>query len=67
LETHLLFICYGKAFDSIKRQILFAILKSINIPDTLQKQWWTHTHTQNKIPIKFNSTLSRLSEINKGV
>jgi len=28
LETHLLFIDYEKAFDNIKRQILFNILKS---------------------------------------
>jgi hypothetical protein len=33
-----------KAFDSTKRQILFHILKSINIPDTLLKQQWANTH-----------------------
>jgi hypothetical protein len=38
LETHFLFTDYEKAFDSIKRQILFGILKSRNIPDTLIKQ-----------------------------
>jgi len=37
LETHLLFIDYEKAFDNIKRQILFNILKSRHNPDTLLK------------------------------
>jgi hypothetical protein len=37
LETHLLFVEYEKAFDSIQRQVLFDILKSRNIPDTLLK------------------------------
>ena len=37
LETHLLFIDYEKAFEYIKRQILFNILKSRHIPDTLFK------------------------------
>jgi hypothetical protein len=31
LETHLLFIDYEKAFDNIKRQTLFNILKSRHI------------------------------------
>ena len=35
LETHLLFIDYEKTFDNIQRQILFNILKSTHIPDTL--------------------------------
>ena len=47
LKTHLLFIDYEKAFDSIQRQILFHILKSRNIPDTLLKQEWTYTHKTN--------------------
>jgi len=37
LETHLLFTDYEKAFDNIKRQILFNILKTRHIPDTLSK------------------------------
>jgi hypothetical protein len=37
LETHLLFIDYEKASDNIQRQILFNILKSRRIPDTLLK------------------------------
>jgi len=37
LETRLLFIEYEKAFDNIKRQILFNILISRHIPDTQLK------------------------------
>ena len=37
LEIHWLFIDYEKAFYSIQRQILFNILKSRHIPDTLLK------------------------------
>jgi hypothetical protein len=35
METHLWFIDYDKALDSVQRQILFDILKSRNIPDRL--------------------------------
>ena len=34
---HLLFIDYERAFETIQRQILFNILKSRHIPDTLLK------------------------------
>jgi hypothetical protein len=37
LETHLLFIDYEKASDNVQIHILFDILKSRNIPDTLLK------------------------------
>ena len=66
LETHSLFIDYEKAFDNIKRQILFNILKSRHIPDTLLKAI-VDIYTQNKILIKFNNKLSKPVEINKGV
>jgi hypothetical protein len=66
LETHLLFIDYEKAFESVQRQILFDILKSRNSPDTLLKAI-VDIHTQNKISIKFNSKSSKLAEINRGV
>jgi hypothetical protein len=65
-ETHLLFIVYEKAFDNIKRQILFNILKSSHIPDTLIKEI-VDIYTQNKILIKFNNKLSKPVEINKGL
>jgi len=66
LETHLLFIDYEKAFDNIQRQILFNILKSRHIPDTLLKAI-LDIYTQNKILIKFNNKLSKPAEISKGV
>jgi len=66
LETHLLFIDYEKAFDSIQRQILFNILKSWHIPDTLLKAI-VDIYTKNKILIKFNNKLSKSVEINKRV
>ena len=37
LETHSLFVEYEKALDSIQRHVLFDILNSRNIPDTLLK------------------------------
>jgi hypothetical protein len=66
LETYLLFIDYEKAFDNIQRQVLFNILKSGHIPDTLSKAI-VDVYTKNKIMIKFNNKLSKLVEINKGV
>ena len=66
LETHLLFRYYEKAFDSTQRQIVFDILKSRNIPDTLLKAKMD-LYTQNKILIKFNTKLSKLAEMNKGI
>ena len=62
----MLFIDYEKAFDNIQRQILFNILKSRHISDTLLKAK-VDIYTQNKILIKFNNKLSKLAEINKGV
>jgi len=50
LETHLLFIDYEKTFDNIQREILFNILKSRHIPDTLLKAI-VDIYTQNKILI----------------
>jgi hypothetical protein len=54
------------AFDNIQRQILFNILKSRNIPDTLLKAI-VDIYKQNKILIKFNSKISKSVEIKKGV
>jgi len=48
------------------KNILFDILKSKNIPYILLKET-VDIYTQNKILIKYNSILSKLSEINKGV
>ena len=54
LQTHLLFIDYEKAFDNIKRQILFNILKSRHIPDTLLKAT-VDIYTKNKILINLTT------------
>jgi len=60
------FIYYEKkTFNSAQTQILFDILKSRNIPDTLLKAV-VDIYTQNKILVIL-SQLSRLAEINKGV
>ena len=60
----MLFIDYEKAFDNIERQILFNILKSRHIPDTLLKTI-VDIYTQNKILIKFNNKLPKSVEIHK--
>jgi len=65
-ETYLLFIDYEKTFDNTQIQILFNILKSKHIPNTLFKAI-VDIYTQNKILIKFNNKLSKMVEINKGV
>jgi hypothetical protein len=66
LETHLLFIDHEKAFGNIERQILFNILKSRHIQDTLLKAI-VDIYTKNKILMKFNNKLSTSVEINKGL
>jgi len=66
LKTHLLFIEYEKAFGNIQRQILFNILKTRHIPDTLLEAI-VDIYTLNKILLKFNNKLSKPVEINKGV
>jgi hypothetical protein len=50
----------------ISGQILFYILQSRNIPGALLKAI-VDMHTQNKTSIKFNSKLSKLAKINRGV
>jgi hypothetical protein len=64
LEAHIVFYRLQKGFDSIQRQVLLDILKSINIPEISLKAI-LGIYTQNKILIKFNSKLSRLAEIDK--
>jgi predicted phosphoadenosine phosphosulfate sulfurtransferase len=66
LETYLLFVDYEKAFDNTQRQILFNILKSRHILDTLLKAT-VDIYTQKKKLIKFNNKLSRPVDNNKGV
>jgi len=59
-------VCYNYTLANIQRQILFHILKSRHIPNTLLKAI-VDIHTQNKILINFNNKLSKPVEINKGV
>ena len=66
METHLLFVDYEKAFDNIQRQIIFNILKSRYIPDTLLKAI-VDIYTRNKILLNFNNKPSQPVETNKGV
>jgi hypothetical protein len=66
LETHLLFVDYEKVFDNIQTQILFNILKSRHIPDTLLEAL-VDIYTKNKILIKFNNKLPKSVDINKEV
>jgi hypothetical protein len=59
-----LFTDYEKASDSIYRQMLFYILKSRNIADTLLTAM-VDIHINNKILIKSKYKLTKLAEINK--
>ena len=60
----MLFTDYGKAFDSIQRQILFDILESRNIPDTLLKAT-VDIETQNNILIQFQNW-TKLIKVHQG-
>ena len=62
----MLLIDYEKAFDNIKIQISFNILKVRHIPDKLLKTT-VDIYTQNKILTKLNNKLSKQLELNKGV
>ena len=66
METHLVFVDCERTFGNTKRQILFNILKSRHVPDTLLKAIMI-IYTQNRILIKFNNKQSKPVEINKGV
>ena len=55
-----------KAFDNTRRQILYNILKSGHIRDTLLKAI-VDIHKQNKILLKLNNKLSKSIEIHKRV
>jgi len=46
-ETHLEFIDSEKAFDNRRRQILFSVFNSRNIPDTVITKQCIFTHRTN--------------------
>jgi hypothetical protein len=64
LETHLLFIDYEKTFDNIQREVLFNILKSRHIPDTLLKAI-VDIYTQNKILIHLTTNYQNRQKLLK--
>jgi hypothetical protein len=66
LETHFAFVDYEKAFDEVKRQKLFNILKEKNIPNILLKNI-LKIYTNNKIRIKINNNITEERVINRGV
>jgi hypothetical protein len=66
LHTHLLFLDYEKAFDSVQRQIVFNILEARNIPDKLL-QAVVDIYRRNKISVKLNYECSEKVDNDKGV
>ena len=66
LDTFLLFIDYEKAFDCIKREQLFTIMKHRNIPYHLVEVI-KDIYKDNKIQLKYNNKLSNAADINRGV
>jgi predicted RNA binding protein with dsRBD fold (UPF0201 family) len=66
LETHLAFLDNVKASDKMKREKLFEILQSKNIPNSLLKGI-IETYSGTKIKVKINNQLSEEHTINHGV
>jgi hypothetical protein len=68
LKTDLLFTDYEKAFHNAQSTLYLIPYPEIQkYSRCVIKGNSRHTHTQNKISIQFNSKLSKLAEINKGV
>jgi hypothetical protein len=57
LETHLAFLDYVKALTMLKRDKLFVILQSKNVPNLLLKSI-IDIYSGNKIKVKINNQLS---------
>jgi hypothetical protein len=66
LETNFAFVDYEMAFDRVKHQKLFYILKEKNIPNLLLKNIF-ETYTNNTIRIKISNNTTEESVINQGV
>lgn len=66
LETHLLFLDYEKAFDEVRRPLLFNILKNKHVPNPLFAAI-TRIYENNDIKVKLDSKLTKPISINKGV
>ena len=66
LETHFLFLDYEKAFDEVRRPLLFNILQNKDIPNPLFAAI-KRMYENNKIKVKLNTKLTQSISINKGV
>jgi hypothetical protein len=66
LETHFAFVDYENAFDKVKRQKLFNILKEKNIPNLLLK-YILEIFTNNKIRIKISNNTAEERVMIQGV
>jgi hypothetical protein len=66
LETHFAFVDYEKAFDKVKWQKLFKILKEKSIPNLLQKNV-LEIYTNNTIRINISNNTTEEWVINQGV
>jgi hypothetical protein len=64
LDTHLLFLDYEKASDTLQRQIMFNVLEARNIPDKLLKAI-VDIYRRNKVSIKLNSECSKKVDTDK--
>jgi hypothetical protein len=64
LETHFAFPDYVKDFDRVKRNKLFEILQSKNIPNLLSKSI-IKIYCGNKIKARINNHLSEEHSINR--
>ena len=59
-------IDFSKAFDSIRRNQLFAKMSSLSIPDEIYN-WINHFFTNRGHCTKFGNDLSTIAEINASV
>jgi uncharacterized protein (UPF0216 family) len=66
LKTHFAFLDCGKAFDKVKRQKLFNILKEKNIPNLSLKNI-LDIYTNNTMRIKISNNTTEERVINQGV
>jgi hypothetical protein len=66
LETHIAFLDFEKAFDSVKRHTLSEILQEKNIPNLLLQNIM-EIYKDNEILIKINNITTDTKSINKGV
>jgi hypothetical protein len=66
LETHMAFLDFEKAFDMVKRSLLFKILQEKNIPNLLLQNIM-EIYKNNEIKVKLNSKVTDTKQINRVV